>query len=115
MDTTEQLLKLVQTPLKIRGGLSNGHVLHTFEILHQKCFNWGKNPHNLQTGDYMFEIDSILDYLHEELNTGKQSSGQVRELPANNSRPLEHHSCGNSAKLYHSNLPQVPSAPTAPL
>ncbi|KAH1003763.1 hypothetical protein HUJ04_003631 [Dendroctonus ponderosae] len=74
MDTTEKLLKIASAPLKIRREHLNGHVLHTFESLHQKCFNWNKNLDNLQSGDWLFEIDSILDYLHEELNTGHWST-----------------------------------------
>lgn len=70
----EHLIGFVINPIKIRKEQLNCHLLHTFEKCLQFCLNLKKPVGNLDStlsADFEFKINSILDYLHEELNTGK--------------------------------------------
>lgn len=66
-----QFHDLVSNPLKLRVGNISCHVLYTFK----KCLDYSMRLEMKieDNGDYVFEIASVLDYLHEELSTGHWS------------------------------------------
>ncbi|KAL1516900.1 hypothetical protein ABEB36_000735 [Hypothenemus hampei] len=64
-----QILSFAKNPLNIREENFNCHFLHTLKI----CLE-AQSRENLENQDYLFQIDAILDYIHEELNTGHWST-----------------------------------------
>lgn len=62
---------MINPPIKVRQNNISCHVTETFKKCSEYCldFNEGRDENR----DYIFEISSVLDYLHEELNTGHWS------------------------------------------
>lgn len=67
-DLIVSLKKLTnKNTVNLRCNNINCHVLHTLKKLHTTLLELN----NIPESNVLFEINSVLDYLHEELNTGR--------------------------------------------
>lgn len=95
------LKKLAKSSVDLRCQYINCHVLDTFKKLLKTLLE----PQTDLPESFLFEIDTILDYLHQELNTGRLASGKKKEVPLNRFfRALEYCANRGPTKLYHSLL-----------
>lgn len=102
-DLIFSLKKLAINSVSLKSNNINCHVLHTFKKLLKTLLQ--PQPQVCCPETFLFEIDTVLDYLHEELNTGRLSFATQTVKLNFIFRALEYCAYRGATKLYHSFLP----------